>query len=97
VNRKTASNLPHLALTPESKRPDRISGHGPLQPLDERAPLRQLREVEKDRSFPKWFATQHHRTHHRGQVTTLLMQAGIDPRVTDLLWLPGMEETGQRP
>ena len=54
----------------------------------------------KDRSFPMWFAMQqffNHQTHHRGQVTTLLMQAGIDPGVTDLLWLPGMEETGQRP
>lgn len=29
-----------------------------------------------------------HQTHHRGQVTTLLMQRGIDPGVTDLLWLP---------
>lgn len=26
-----------------------------------------------------------HQTHHRGQVTTLLYQAGIDPGVTDLL------------
>ncbi len=28
-----------------------------------------------------------HQTHHRGQVTTLLMQAGVDPGVTDLLML----------
>ena len=28
-----------------------------------------------------------HQTHHRGQATTLLMQAGIDPGVTDLLAL----------
>ena len=48
----------------------------------------------RERSFPLWFAMQHffnHQTHHRGQVTTLLMQAGVDPGVTDLLWLPGME------
>jgi uncharacterized damage-inducible protein DinB len=54
----------------------------------------------KDRSFPVWFAAQqffNHQTHHRGQLTTLLSQAGIDPGVTDLLWLPGMEETGQEP
>jgi hypothetical protein len=25
-------------------------------------------------------------------VTTLLMQVGVDPGVTDLMWLPGMEE-----
>ena len=29
-----------------------------------------------------------HQTHHRGQVTTLLMQLGIDPGETDLPWLP---------
>jgi uncharacterized damage-inducible protein DinB len=29
-----------------------------------------------------------HGTHHRGQVTTLLMQCGVDPGVTDLMWLP---------
>lgn len=32
-----------------------------------------------------------HQTHHRGQLTTLLSQAGIDPGLTDLLWLPGSE------
>jgi uncharacterized damage-inducible protein DinB len=33
-----------------------------------------------------WLASQlfNHQTHHRGQVTTLLMQAGRDPGVTDL-------------
>ena len=43
------------------------------------------------RSTPLWFAMAHffnHQTHHRGQVTTLLMQRGIDPGVTDLMWLP---------
>lgn len=29
-----------------------------------------------------------HQTHHRGQVTTLLSQNGVDPGVTDLMWLP---------
>jgi uncharacterized damage-inducible protein DinB len=29
-----------------------------------------------------------HSTHHRGQVTTLLMQSGVDPGATDLPWLP---------
>ena len=36
---------------------------------------------------PLWVAVTHffnHQTHHRGQVTTLLMQAGRDPGVTDL-------------
>jgi uncharacterized damage-inducible protein DinB len=30
-----------------------------------------------------------HQTHHRGQVTTLIKQAGYEPGVTDLMWLPG--------
>lgn len=43
------------------------------------------------RSIPMWLAVTHffnHQTHHRGQVTTLLMQRGIDPGVTDLIWMP---------
>jgi uncharacterized damage-inducible protein DinB len=43
------------------------------------------------RRYPFWFAVTHffnHQTHHRGQVTTLLSQAGVDPGVTDLIWLP---------
>lgn len=31
-----------------------------------------------------------HGTHHRGQLTTLIRQAGRDPGVTDLPWLPGV-------
>src|SRR5262245_3232208 len=45
----------------------------------------------RPRSLPFWLAVLHffnHQTHHRGQVTTLLMQSGIDPGETDLLWLP---------
>ncbi|PPE71617.1 damage-inducible protein DinB [Caldimonas thermodepolymerans] len=43
-----------------------------------------------ERSHPFWQALSHffnHQTHHRGQVTTLLVQAGIDPGVTDLIVL----------
>jgi uncharacterized damage-inducible protein DinB len=42
------------------------------------------------RQHPAWQALSHffnHQTHHRGQVTTLLMQAGVDPGVTDLVAL----------
>jgi uncharacterized damage-inducible protein DinB len=28
-----------------------------------------------------------HQTHHRGQLTTLLTQRGVDPGVTDLIWM----------
>ncbi len=45
------------------------------------------------RQMPAWVAATHlfqHATHHRGQVTTLLKQAGRDPGVTDLPYLPGV-------
>jgi uncharacterized damage-inducible protein DinB len=40
---------------------------------------------------PLWVLVVHffnHQTHHRGQLTTLLSQMGIDPGVTDLIRLP---------
>ena len=46
------------------------------------------------RSYPMWVAVLHffnHQTHHRGQLTTLLSQFGIDPGVTDLIWLPDLQ------
>ncbi len=42
------------------------------------------------REHPVWQALTHlfnHQTHHRGQVTTLLAQAGVDVGVTDLIAL----------
>ena len=42
------------------------------------------------REHPAWQALTHffnHQTHHRGQATTLLAQAGIDPGLTDLIAL----------
>ncbi len=47
----------------------------------------------KARRLPASVAAIHlfnHGTHHRGQLTTLLKQAGIDPGVTDLPWVPGI-------
>lgn len=32
-----------------------------------------------------------HQTHHRGQLTTLLSQMGVDPGVTDVPWIPYAE------
>ena len=43
------------------------------------------------RRMPMWLAVVHffnHQTHHRGQLTTLLSQHGIDPGVTDLMAVP---------
>lgn len=49
------------------------------------------------RRLPLWLAVTHffnHQTHHRGQLTTLLAQRGIDPGVTDLIWLPALQRQG---
>jgi uncharacterized damage-inducible protein DinB len=53
-------------------------------------PMRYANTRGEIREHPTWQALSHffnHQTHHRGQVTTLLMQAGIDPGVTDLIAL----------
>lgn len=45
------------------------------------------------RRLPRWVAVVHlfnHATHHRGQLTTLISQAGGDAGITDLPWLPGV-------
>ena len=34
-----------------------------------------------------------HQIHHRGQVSTLISQLGIDIGVTDMMWMPGIEQT----
>ena len=46
----------------------------------------------EQRHCPLWFALSHffnHQTHHRGQVTTLLSQLGVDYGTTDLIAQPG--------
>jgi uncharacterized damage-inducible protein DinB len=43
--------------------------------------------------LPRWVLVTYmfnHATHHRGQLTTLMKQLGIDPGVTDLPWLPAL-------
>jgi len=52
------------------------------------APLRYKNFAGQDREHAVWIAVSHlfnHQTHHRGQVTTLLKQLGVDPGVTDFL------------
>lgn len=42
-------------------------------------------------TYPRWFYAMqvfNHQTHHRGQVTTLMMQLGVDPGPTDLPAMP---------
>lgn len=52
------------------------------------APMRYKNMAGTVREHTVWIAVSHlfnHQTHHRGQVTTLLKQAGVDPGVTDFL------------
>jgi uncharacterized damage-inducible protein DinB len=47
--------------------------------------------TKSTRTRPAWLLVSHlfnHQTHHRGQVTTLLSQCGIDPGETDLMLMP---------
>jgi uncharacterized damage-inducible protein DinB len=49
---------------------------------------------------PLWWVVAHvfnHQTHHRGQITTLLMQSGKDPGSTDLFAMLRQEEAVARP
>lgn len=48
----------------------------------------------KARTVPKWALVTHlfnHQTHHRGQVTTLLSQMGLDIGTTDIPFMPEFE------
>ena len=48
---------------------------------------------QRDIEMPGWAAVVqvfNHQTHHRGQVTTLLKQLGVDPGPTDLPVMPGI-------
>ena len=58
------------------------------------APLRYTRKADgRTATLDGWVAALHlfnHGTHHRGQATTLLRQAGVDPGATDLPWMPGV-------
>lgn len=47
-----------------------------------------------ERSRPRWLCVTHlfnHQTHHRGQLSTLLSQSGIDIGVTDLPFMPDLD------
>jgi uncharacterized damage-inducible protein DinB len=61
------------------------------------APLSYVSKVDgRRREMSRAVAVLHffnHGTHHRGQLTTLIRQAGRDPGVTDIPWLPGVVRT----
>jgi len=50
---------------------------------------------EQSRTLPQWMLVVHmfnHETHHRGQVTTLLSQLGLDMGATDIPFMPKFQE-----
>lgn len=55
--------------------------------------------AQREFTRPRWLCVVqmfNHQTHHRGQVSTLLMQSGIDPGITDLPWAPLARDARQR-
>ncbi len=55
--------------------------------------------AQREFTRPRWLCVMqmfNHQTHHRGQVTTLLKQSGIDPGITDLPWAPLTRDAQQR-
>jgi uncharacterized damage-inducible protein DinB len=51
---------------------------------------------DQSRTVPKWILVTHllnHQTHHRGQVTTLLSQMGLDMGSTDIPFMPKFAAT----
>jgi len=49
----------------------------------------------KTRTLPAWVLVSHlfnHQTHHRGQASTLIHQLGRDPGITDIPWLPALND-----
>lgn len=48
----------------------------------------------RERTLPRWVLATHlfnHQTHHRGQVTTLLSQMGLDVGSTDMPFMPALQ------
>lgn len=51
---------------------------------------------EKQHAYPLWMLLMHtlnHQVHHRGQITTLMWQLGVDFGVTGFAWQPGLLES----
>lgn len=49
---------------------------------------------QRERRLPQWLVVTHlfnHQTHHRGQISTLLSQLGVDIGVTDMPWMPYLD------
>lgn len=68
-----------------------------LSPAWLASPLSYRSSVDgKKRILPHWVLAVHmfnHQAHHRGQLTTLLSQLGVDYGITDIPWLPSLGAT----
>ena len=69
---------------------------GNLTPDFLNQPFDYVSNVENfSRKLPRWVLAAHmfnHQTHHRGQVTTLIKQLGYEPGITDIPWMPCLED-----
>ena len=67
---------------------------GTLEPAWLEQPLTYVSKVDgRSRTLKRWVLVAHlfnHQIHHRGQVTTLLSQIGLDMGSTDLPFMPGV-------
>ena len=51
---------------------------------------------EKQHAYPLWIILMHainHQVHHRGKITTLMWQLGVDFGITGYAWQPGLLES----
>ncbi len=87
-------NFADLAREREATDRDILEWAGQVSPAWLAGALTYASKVDgRTRELPRTVAVIHlfnHGTHHRGQLTTLIRQAGHDPGVTDLPWLPGV-------
>jgi len=52
-----------------------------------------VKSPENGMPYPLWLTLTHffnHQTHHRGQVSQMLSECGVDYGLTDLPWVPGV-------
>jgi uncharacterized damage-inducible protein DinB len=82
-----------ITLTQERNKTD-LAIEASMAELDDailNSTLRYIRMNGEAHAHPFWLVLTHffnHQTHHRGQLTTLFMQSGRDPGVTDFIALP---------
>ena len=92
LDQELYADFAELRAARERTDADLVAWTAALQPADFTRALRYTsiaRPVATQK--PLWLAVTHlfnHQTHHRGQLTALLKQAGVEPGVTDLIAMP---------